>query len=67
MVCEQHNRMFCANLIMPNGYRNSYSVTARNKTEARKRIAELYREDNGPKSAGFYSFAQGRLVWIDEA
>jgi hypothetical protein len=67
MACEQYNRMFYANLIMPNGYRNSYSVSARNKTEARKRIAELYREDNGPKSAGFYSFAQGRLVWIDEA
>ncbi len=37
MVCEPYNRMFCANLIMPNGYRNSYSVSARNKTEARKR------------------------------
>jgi hypothetical protein len=67
MVCEPYNKMFCANLIMPNGYRNGYSVSARNKTEARKRIAELYREDNGPKSAGFYSFAQGRLFWIEEA
>jgi hypothetical protein len=33
--------MFCANLIMPNGYRNSYSVSARNKTEARKRGSAL--------------------------
>ena len=60
-----NRKTFYANLIMPNGYREDYAVSARNKTEARKRIADLYRADAGPKSAGFYSFSQGRLIWIE--
>ncbi len=60
------DRVFYADLVMPDGYREGYAIEARNKTEARKRIAELYRRDTPPKSAGFYSFSQGRIVWTGE-
>lgn len=59
-------QQFTAKLIAPNGYSGEYTVWARNKTEARKKIAEAYRNDTGPVSAGFYSFGAQKLIWLDE-
>jgi hypothetical protein len=57
---------FTATLTDPSGYRSEYRVEAKNKTEARKEIARIYRRDTPPPSAGFYSFAQNRLTWEEE-
>ena len=59
-------RIFYAAVVCPDGYREPYCVEARNKTEARKAIARIYRENTPPKSAGFYSFAQCRIIWTGE-
>lgn len=54
---------FTAILTDPSGYSDRYTVEAKNKTEARKEIARIYRRNTPPPSAGFYSFAQNRLTW----
>lgn len=56
---------FHADLVMPNGGRDYYCVEARNKTEARKIIGKIYRQDNPSSRYGFYSFSQARLIWRD--
>lgn len=58
---------FTAILTTPSGEASEYRVSAANKTEARKKIGALYRRDTPPPSAGFYSFNQTRLRWIEAA
>lgn len=58
---------FTATLTDPSGFTDTYrGIAAKNKTEARKIIAQIYRRDTPPKSAGFYTFDQNRLAWINE-
>jgi hypothetical protein len=56
-------KVFVATLTDPSGCQAEYTVRAFNKTEARNKIATIYRNDTGPASAGFYSFSQNRLKW----
>lgn len=56
---------FVAKLTAPDGYVGIWEVTATSKTEARKKLARLYRFEVGPPSAGFYAFRQNRLEWVD--
>lgn len=58
-------RDFSASLIDPSGHKELYIVTARNRTEARKEIARIYRQDTPPPRYGFYAFGRCRIVWID--
>lgn len=59
---------YTAILTAPDGRRDTYTVTAANKTEARRKVAELYYEDvpRAAKACGFYSFSDQRLTWARE-
>ena len=60
-------KTFTATLISPNGESSEYRVDARDKTEARKMIGKIYRQDTPSARYGFYSFSQHRLVWNEDA
>ena len=48
----------------PTGAASIWSVTAKNKTEARRLVRAAYREETPPRKAGFYSFDQQHLTWV---
>ena len=58
-------KTFIAILTDPDGRSEEYDVTAANKTQARKKVSDLYYRDvpRQAKSAGFYSFSDHRLTW----
>jgi hypothetical protein len=56
---------FFAKVTDPSGFSDRYDVVAENKTEARKKIAKIYRNNTPPPSAGFYSFSKCRIEWIE--
>jgi hypothetical protein len=55
---------FTALLVSPSGDRDEYTVTAKNKTEAKKRIAEIYRRNTPGWRNGFYSFSAHKFIWM---
>lgn len=42
-----------------------FTVYAKNKTEGRKMLRQAYREETPSPSAGFYSFEECRVKWIE--
>lgn len=54
---------FTAILTDPSGDKGEYTVRAKNKTEARQKIAAIYRRNTPNAKNGFYSFGQNRLTW----
>ncbi len=59
------SRTFTAELTSPDGHKETRAVRAISKADARRKIAAQYREDTPPPSAGFYSFGQQKLRWIE--
>ena len=51
-----------------NGFVIEGSVTAENKTEARKQIAQDYRRDTPSKAveSGFVPYHKCKLIWLDD-
>jgi hypothetical protein len=56
-------KIFEAELISPDGCRETYKVGALTRTEARRMIGNLYRENTPSPKNGFYSFSQQILKW----
>lgn len=56
---------FKARLTNPDGWSEEWEVEARNKTEARAKVAAMYRENTPPSHAGYYTYAQQRFEWLD--
>ena len=60
-------RTFTAVLTSPAGETDEYRVSAYNKTDARREIARIYRQDTPSARYGFYSFGQHALRWVDDS
>lgn len=57
-------KRFVAKLQSPDGHSVEYAADARNKTSARKKIAEQFRLDNPPR-CGFYPFSKQIFTWVE--
>lgn len=62
-------KRYTYHLVMPFGFepdRNSYTVTARNRTEARKKVGDRYKDDTPAARYGFCPWSKVIISWEKE-